>query len=577
MAATSSTDISSMWENFTFDKISLLIQLRYSILHFLGITPIISPIINKLGFSHEITLKIDSDDDFKRFVVKQLDQKLNDLQQLYEEKYNLYEAVVNPESIKADLFSGYISLQNRAYLSNPFSILKVEKYFNLDETGDMELLKKNWNLRYYSRRCSDFNTKEVCFLKAAEYNDLSEYKRLYPLIDKDADIISAVARIAIRGGHIDFLKYIIAQDGKLIKQESPIFNRSFLYEAMVSKYDNVAMIKYLKNNPFDINRVNMTVGDIVILIQYDSHINNIKYILSTIIETLPVDRQVILIVRIMGAIIERGWIDYFKELCSNMMNNNVVEERQINGIITQVLIHGDVELLKYILSFKPISDVFLSYGRLETIVENAKSQDDKTETLEFLSKILRPSSEDLKVIKELDLDGIFANYGSNGRNIKFLLNLLKDYGISDIMMEKYYTSILSNIAELDYSDDYFELFKDIISVYNPSVEEWDKLYYLALSMLNVELAEFIYPYTSKNSNVLIKLFKNDGGRNYGLFDIFETILALPMITKKDIVEFLQTIKQRIHRFDSEDGNNEIVQYILDSGKISSEEVNEILA
>lgn len=575
MAATS-TDTSSIWEDFTFDKISLLIRLRYDLSHSLGI----SPIINELGFSNEIALKIASDKNFKSFVTKRLDQKLDDLQQRYEEKYRLYAEDINPEKFRADLSRGYINLENLALLSNPFSILEAEKYFDLPETGNIELLQMNWNKKYYSSRCSVFNTNEICLAKAAEYNDLSEYERLYPLIDKSVATISTAARGAIRGGHIDFLKYIIDQDKDLIKDESRgfhMFNKSFLYEAMASKYDNIAMIQYLQNNPLDINTVNMIPQDIRELIHNGSHINNIKYILSNIASVASVEQQINIVIYIMGAIIERGWIDYFKELCSNILNSDVVVERQINGIISYVLIYGDIELLEYILTFKSALDTFLSYRRLETIAEFAKYHDDKTKILEYMSKRLKPSSDDKETIKNLDFDTIFSHYSPNTQNIKFLLNLLSDYGVDDATMQKYYTSILFGIAYLDYEDDYFELFNDITSVYNPSIKQWDELYILALSRLNVTLAENIYPHTSKNSNILVEIFNNSEKNEYGILDIFSEILKSPTITRDNIINFLQTEKRRVKIFNLEDGTNDLIKYILDSGKISLEEVNAILA
>jgi hypothetical protein len=183
------------WSNFSVEQVSLLIQLRYELTRSDNNIVDVRKILLQLGFDESVAEEIFSDNSLKYYVIAQLTQQLDSLGDVYEEKYGIFESDLHPADIKEELESGTLSLHSSLLLTNPFSILKLEKIFKLPETGDKDLMIANWNKEYYSaQRCQEFNDPKTCMMKALEYNDTTNFMRLYSQfpINKDNKRVSIV-------------------------------------------------------------------------------------------------------------------------------------------------------------------------------------------------------------------------------------------------------------------------------------------------------------------------------------------------------------------------------------------------
>jgi len=248
MSASKYPDI---WKGFSFDQISLLIQLRYAHKndHMSDNRDHISRLISDLGFNSEIISKeLKTNLGYYWHLRRQLDANLQTLQVDYENTYGIRLSDLDFNSIEQELASGIPQLKIRAVLSNPFNILAVERHFRMPETGSWTLFMENWNKTYYTPQgCGIYNSPEVCLIRAARYGDLENFARLYPSTMRGY-LIGSITKAAIQNGQVNILEYILEHDDDGSIMRHIITHRLFL-EAVESKYDNRQMIKYLLSLP----------------------------------------------------------------------------------------------------------------------------------------------------------------------------------------------------------------------------------------------------------------------------------------------------------------------------------------
>jgi len=296
------------WDQFSLDQISLLIRLDYNLQdkQMFSHRPENYQIISQLGFDAVISHNIYNDRIYRAQVKRVLEIRLTQLRDQYEAKYHIYAHELDFESIRNQLLSGILSLKNIAALTNPFNIQAVEKYLDLDQTGDYMLLIKNWNHKYYSSQaCEVYNTPEQCLLKAIRYNDLENFERLYPVWTPQY-ITGLAIKEAIRYGRVEILQRILDK-GKGHDIMATLLRQKPMTLAATSEFDNSPMLKYLWSFPQirESGEVN------------ESFVRSITHgpkTVSSNVETLlqispPHDINFIIV-----TIAQRGWTRIFKEL-----------------------------------------------------------------------------------------------------------------------------------------------------------------------------------------------------------------------------------------------------------------------
>jgi len=229
-------------------QIPLLIQLRYH-LRRAPTEMDLEDVVHLLGFHHQTTLDLMDNQTFRAETRDQIGQKLNLLQVQYENRCGVFDAYLEPQEVEAAFREKIPSLKVASGLSNPFAVLRMERSFGLPETGDLSLLTRNWNQKYYSPgRCEEFNTLEMCCLKAIEYNDWQKFQQLYPRMVESFSQFLKAASVAARFGRLDMLKFMIDKIGDLADNFFP-FIQSDLFNIMIkaakAPYDNVTTLEYM--------------------------------------------------------------------------------------------------------------------------------------------------------------------------------------------------------------------------------------------------------------------------------------------------------------------------------------------
>lgn len=93
----------------------------------------------------QIVDRIIFDEKYRQSFLSWLNDALSKSRQNYD---GMFETNLLPSEVKKELKSGGLSLYVSLLLTNPFSVLKLERHFELAETGSAKLFVENWNKEF---------------------------------------------------------------------------------------------------------------------------------------------------------------------------------------------------------------------------------------------------------------------------------------------------------------------------------------------------------------------------------------------------------------------------------------------
>jgi len=560
MASVSATDIDLFQESFTYEQIPLLIQLRQlatSRGRIITGGDDLETLLSKLGFSPVVADEITNNQFYANDVVKHLDETLKILRKDYEARYGLYQDDVDITLVRRSLFDDQLNLQTRAMLVNPFSILTVEKSLNLPNTGDIGLLRINWNKKYYSSRlCQEFNSDAECAERAAMFGDLLKLQQLYASQPRKSQLIEA----AIQGGQIEILKYIVSIEGCEAIFSSP-FNL-----AIRQSFDNTKMMEYLWST-FPATHVGISHSIAGIMTHNKPHIANIRLALK-LTSQISDQREInSLYVKMLPLVVKMDWIDLFEEiyLITNFQN---IPGYIINHIIALIATNGHMDLLKLVID----NEKFLQELRDNPsflIKMITSSPRDVSEIIKYLLDLLDPPKREY-VIDHLSRDGyrLLIKNGTHIANLDYLLSLFPAQ-----VAERKKKELLSGIASLEHvSDQQLRRFDQLSQELDLTIGEWYYLHVLAMTGGDAAIVELTRPHASLDHDHTDFLWYTtdpeiDRRKLYAA-------LKLPFITKDDIFRFMI---RRLSRPVSEGYFELIRDTVLSSNKVSQQEMQEFIS
>jgi len=232
-------------------------------------------------------------------------QMLEKLQQEYEAETRIYAADVDLQLVNQDFYNGMLSLKNLILLTNPFAVQAVERAHRFNRTGKLESLERSWHRRYFSpSRCLEFNTSESCMIKAARYGDGVIFCSLFA--DRKTRLRGSVdaAMAATQFGHV----HIIEKMREFGYIDTSV--NMLLHTAFRAEHDNTQMISYLIG--LGIHRLNEVPFSYISW--GGSHINNIRFLIQLVRDTGNQEKFRQLVISTCEQTIDRGYLDFFKEL-----------------------------------------------------------------------------------------------------------------------------------------------------------------------------------------------------------------------------------------------------------------------
>ena len=168
-------------------------------------------LVEKLGFDNSISTKLEDDAEFRHYVKAQLDKLIESWKLRWVEEFGVPEIRFEKEAMRYVLNERVFSIQVTVALKNPFTVLNIEKDFDLPETGDRILMMQHWNQHNYTSRCLDFNSELECCYRAAQHNDLEMFLRLYPGVTQEIDTEDLVkSAVAATVNNVKILEHLVA-------------------------------------------------------------------------------------------------------------------------------------------------------------------------------------------------------------------------------------------------------------------------------------------------------------------------------------------------------------------------------
>jgi len=302
--------------DISLNQVSLLIQIRYYIYHlreydFYQVIVDMADIIDQLGYSPIILASAIYDDwNLQKKILARLDVLIPAQQSIYEDAYGPLTDTLDVDVVKESLHQGILSLRASAMLvGNPFSILKAERNFGLPETGNLEMLIRNWNITYYSpSQCRVYNHPGICFIKAIEYDDMENFLKLYPTINYE-EYIQDAANTAARHGRRDMLDMLMQKPE--VDWAYHGTKNGLIISAAGSIQDNTQMLAYLWQK-FQHEGISAAFYyEDIFLDKSALHINNVKFFLNLPPGTTDVKYA---IQDMLHKVAGQGWVQLFQEL-----------------------------------------------------------------------------------------------------------------------------------------------------------------------------------------------------------------------------------------------------------------------
>lgn len=339
------------WSTVSLDQISLLIQLQFHLKYVIETGYVYSrdkihSIVKELGFGRPVSEKLSWDKIFSQEILTALNVKLETLRREFEEENGMFESDLIAEDVHTQLESDTLNYYTRLLLTNPFSVWNLEKKFEIEETGNVNLMIENWNKKYYSfSQCEVYNSRNICFKKSIEYGNMDGFHRYYDEFNN-----TIYLGLTVRCGQIDMFEYMLHDNPKILDDKHDVENIIRLASRGFNGSDNTKMIDYLMTLP-QVKVHRNKFWDYVYLVVRDDIIGtNMANVEQLLLYTPAVNIDRIKFNNILVFMQVKGWNDLFKKLANNVNPDLIDWARSFNYAKSEL----NFDLMKFLEPHLPV-------------------------------------------------------------------------------------------------------------------------------------------------------------------------------------------------------------------------------
>lgn len=431
------------WSDFDLNEISLLIQLQYYLKLSIKSPVLVSYteiyyIVEKLGFNRDISDELSLNKKIAQKVVDKIIDNLDTLRPKFEEENGIFESDLLAKDVYIQLEEGTLNYFTSQLLVNPFSVWNLEKKFDIVETGDVRLMKENWNRKYYSPRlCEIYNTQSTCVEKSIEYDDMERFISYYNIYH-DGEMMAHIAKY----GRIDMFKYALSNDPKILDKINNI--RYVVEDALKGDNgnDNTAMIEYLMTLPQIKAQRDVFWNYIFNVLRYESGINLVN--IEKIISYTPVDERVNDILR---DIANNGWVDLFKRLA----NAIDVTDAAWYSSLEAALRNKNFDIVEFILPHLSVANLQqMIVNTIEDEIEYTEDHQKNIQIIKFLISLPQISNAYVEEFSRFITSTRIYNGFNDEKDFDDYINILKNSGkISSRLVEQYVYHLKKSLKKFE--------------------------------------------------------------------------------------------------------------------------------